>query len=193
MDALSLKLVRKKFLSHLKSNKISITKMADIVHLTDLVKSLIDEVKTLRVENKQLYEEVKSIREEIKPKRRSVSVEKVQCGAIAASSGNRCKCRAKEGKTVCEKHDKPQSSTSNVQPSTKIPKVKKVSKKTKKQIPMHNHPIGEPPSEGVTCELCERHGDIFDPGVADTEFEVVPENGLSIEERLRNMLENEDD
>jgi len=167
--------------------------MADIVHLTDLVKSLIDEVKTLRVENKQLYEEVKAIREEIKPKRRSVTTEKVQCAAIAASSGNRCKCRVKEGKTVCEKHDKPPPSTSDVQPPKKIPKVKKVTKKAKRPTPMHNHPIGEPPSEGVTCELCEAHGDIFDPGVADTEFEVVPENGLSIEERLRNMLENEDD
>ena len=44
--------------------------MSDIVHLTDLVKSLLDEVKTLRVENKQLHDEVKAIREEIKPKKR---------------------------------------------------------------------------------------------------------------------------
>lgn len=172
--------------------------MADIAHLADLVKSLIDEVKTLRVENKQLHEEVKSIREEMKPRQRTgvtrQQTVRVQCSAIAASSGNRCKCRAKEGKSVCEKHDKPQPSTSTESSSPKKnPKLKKAPKKTKKVAPMHNHPIGEPPAEGSTCQLCERHGDIFDPTIADADFEVVPENGMSIEDRLRYMLENEDD
>ena len=173
--------------------------MADIVHLTDLVKSLLEEVKTLRVENKQLHDEVKSIREEMKPKKRCSTKPppepRVQCTAIAASSGLRCKCKAKNGKTVCEKHDKPsppqQASTSSAGPSTqkKKPRVKKSAKK--KEAPVHNHPIGEPPSEGVVCQLCENHGDIFDPGAADADFEICPENGQSIEERLRIMLENE--
>jgi len=166
--------------------------MSDIVHLTDLVKSLLDEVKTLRVENKQLHDEVKAIREEIKPKKRCSTKPpdkpKVQCSAIAATSGLRCKRCALDGKTVCAMHDKP--STSNTQPAPKRkPKVKKT--KQKKPIPTHNHPIGEPPREGTVCELCESHGDIFDPGTADADFEVCPENGQSIEERLRIMLENE--
>ena len=173
--------------------------MADIAHLTDLVKSLLEEVKELRVENKQLHDEVKSIREEMKPKKRCSTKPppepRVQCTAIAASSGLRCKCKAKFGKTVCEKHDKPsppqQASTSSAGPSTqkKKPRVKKNVKK--KEAPVHNHPIGEPPSEGVVCELCENHGDIFDPSTTDADFEVCLENGQSIEERLRIMLENE--
>lgn len=166
--------------------------MADIAHLTDLVKSLIEEVKTLRVENQQLHEEVKCIRQEMKPKKRTSpkppTEPKVQCSAIAATSGNRCKRCTLEGKNVCAMHDKP--STSNPQPTTmRKPKVKKT--KQKKPVPVHNHPIGESPREGAVCELCENHGDIFDPHTADADFEVCPENGQSIEERLRIMLENE--
>ena len=102
--------------------------MSDIAHLTDLVKSLLEEVKTLRVENKQLHDEVKSIREEMKPKKRCSTKPppepKVQCSAIAATSGLRCKRCALDGKTVCAMHDKP--STSNTQPAPKRkPKVKK--------------------------------------------------------------------
>ena len=170
-------------------------------HLLDIIKSLLEEVKELRVENKQLHDEVKAIREEIKPKKRCStkppSEPRVQCTAIAASSGLRCKCKAKIGKTVCEKHDKPppppqQAYTSGAGPSTqkKKPRVKKSAKK-KKEVPVHNHPIGEPPKEGTVCQLCENHGDIFDPGTADADFEICPENGQSIEERLRIMLENE--
>ena len=173
--------------------------MADIAHLTDLVKSLIEEMKTLRVENQQLHEEVKCIREEMKPKKRSApkppTEPRVQCSAIAASSGNRCKCRAKEGKDVCEKHDKPtppqQASTSEAGPSTQKKKLRVKKDSKKKEVPVHNHPIGESPREGAVCELCENHGDIFDPHTADADFEVCPENGQSIEERLRIMLENE--
>ena len=175
--------------------------MADILYLTDLVKSLLEEVKTLRVENKQLHDEVKSIREEIKPNKRCNTkpppTPRTQCTAIAASSGLRCKCKAKIGKTVCEKHDKPpppqQASTSSAGTSTqkKKPRVKKSAKKKKKEVPVHNHPIGEPPKEGTVCQLCENHGDIFDPGTADADFEICLENGQSIEERLRIMLENE--
>lgn len=172
--------------------------MSDITHLTDLVKSLIEEVKTLRIENQQLHEEVKCIREELKTKKRvaskSIDEPKIQCSAIAASSGDRCKCRAKDGKDVCEKHDKQtlqstSTSRAGASGSKKKPRVKSDAKK--KQVPMHNHPIGETPPDGVVCELCEKHGDIFDPNVTEVDFEIIPENGLSIEERLRRMLESE--
>lgn len=168
--------------------------MADITHLTDLVKSLIEEVKTLRVENKQLHEEVKCIREEMKTKKRSTpkptTKPKVQCSATAATSGNRCKRCALDGKDVCAMHDRPTSSNTVREPKpNRKPKVKKV--KQKKLVPEHNHPIGESPIEGVVCELCENHGDIFDPDTADADFEVCEENGQSIEERLRIMLESE--
>lgn len=172
--------------------------MSDITHLTNLVKSLIEEVKSLRIENQQLHEEVKCIREDLKTKKRvttkNTDAPKIQCSAIAASSGNRCKCRAKDGKDVCEKHDRPLSqptSVSQAGPSAPKKKPRTKSDAKKKQVPMHNHPIGETPPDGVMCELCERHGDIFDPNVTEVDFEIVPENGLSIEERLRRMLENE--
>jgi hypothetical protein len=179
--------------------------MAEIVYLTDLVKTLIDEVKTLRAENVQLHEKIDLIREEMKPKKRTTQkapgVPKVRCSAIAASSGNRCKCRAKEGKDVCDKHEKQRQKQQSQQASTSSPQVTgsptpkkkpRLKKDANKKIaPIHNHPIGEPPRDGVICELCENHGDIFDPNVADPEFEILPENGQSIEERLRIMLENE--
>ena len=62
-------------------------------------------------------------------------------------------------------------------------------KKKKKEVPLHNHKPGELPTE--TCELCETHGDILDPDMPDAEFEVVPVNGQTLEERLRIMLESE--
>lgn len=189
--------------------------MAEIAYLTDLVKLLFDEVKTTKVmvvklheENVKLHEKIDLMRDEMKPKKRGSPktpvVPKVQCSAIAASSGNRCKCRAKDGKDVCEKHDKQRqkqqvqqastssSSSSNAEPSVpkKKPRVKKDA--SKKVTPVHNHPIGEPQLDGVICELCENHGDIFDPGVADVDFEILPENDQYIEERLRIMLENEE-
>jgi len=195
--------------------------MAEIAYLTDLVKLLFDEVKTcnakidlmgeemkeVRAENVKLHEKIDLMRDEMKPKKRGSPktpvVPKVQCSAIAASSGNRCKCRAKDGKDVCEKHDKQRqkqqvqqastsSSSSNAEPSVpkKKPRVKKDA--SKKVTPVHNHPIGEPQLDGVICELCENHGDIFDPGVADVDFEILPENDQYIEERLRIMLENEE-
>lgn len=173
--------------------------MAEIAYLTDLVKTLIDEVKILRADNVQLHEKIDLMRVEMRPKKRETPkvpvVPRVQCTAIAASSGNRCKCRAKEGKDVCEKHDKKRQveATTSSEPMPSVPKKKSRVKKAvvKKVVPVHNHPIGEPPGEDVVCELCENHGDIFDPDIADAEFEILPENGQSIEERLRIMLENE--
>lgn len=174
--------------------------MSELAYLTDLVKTLIDEVKTLRVENKQLHEKFDSFKDQIKPKRTGATQKKpvadrVQCKAIAASSGNRCKCRAKDGKDVCDKHDRqhaspPQTSECPPPDQKKKPRVKKPV--IKKPVPVHNHPIGEPPGDGIVCELCEQHGDIFDPDVVDADFEVIAVDGLSIEDRLRIMLENED-
>jgi len=167
--------------------------MAEIAYLTDLVKTLIDEVKTLRVENQQLHEEVKSIREEIKPRKRVAKpkepTEKCVCKTI---KGTPCKNSRLPGKDVCAKHintKEPVASTSTAPPPQKKMRTKKPV--VKKVVPVHNHPIGQPPEEGVICELCETHGDLLDPDMPDAEFEVVPENGQSLEERLRIMLENE--
>jgi len=166
--------------------------MSDIIYLTDLVKTLLDEVKTLRVENNQLREEFKVFREDMKPKRRVTKpkepVEKCSCKTI---KGTPCKNSCLDGKTVCAKHEKQiETSASGKEPLvSKKPRVKKPI--VKKIVPMHNHPIGESPRDGVMCELCETHGDILDPDMPDAEFEVVPVNGQTLEERLRIMLESE--
>jgi hypothetical protein len=68
-------------------------------------------------------------------------------------------------------------------------KKRPVLKKKKKYVPVHNHKPGETPTE--TCELCETHGDIFDPDMPDTEFEESQDNDMSIEEKLRKMLDEE--
>jgi regulator of replication initiation timing len=166
--------------------------MSDITYLTDLVKTLLDEVKTLRVENNQLREEFKTFCEETRPKRRVIKskdpIEKCSCKTI---KGTPCKNSRLEGKAVCAKHEKQmETHAPGKEPLvSKKPRVKKPI--VKKVVPMHNHPIGESPRDGLICELCETHGDILDPDMPDAEFEVVPVNGQSLEERLRIMLESE--
>jgi hypothetical protein len=63
-------------------------------------------------------------------------------------------------------------------------------KKKKKNPPTHNHAIGEAPPGGF-CKLCETHGDIFDPETPDLEFEDVAVGDKYLEERLRAMLESD--
>lgn len=173
--------------------------MAEIAYLTDLVKTLIDEVKTLRVENQQLHQKFDSLQEEIKTKRRVSSTPKVNKEKCVCKTlkGTPCKNSCLDGKTVCAKHDKPafiqqtqeQPSTSTAPPQQKKTRTKKPV--VKKVTPTHNHPVDQPPPEGTVCQLCETHGDIFDPDMPDADFEDVPVNGQSLEERLRIMLESE--
>ena len=173
--------------------------MADIAQLTELVKTLINEVKTLRDENRELHEKIDSLRDDMKTKTTRVPKTSQPCRKCTSSTqkGTPCKNNCLPGKDVCAKHEQrpvsqgpgPSTSSGESSTTTKKPRVKKPV--VKKSVPSHNHPIGQPPMEGVICELCETHGDILDPEMPDAEFEVVPVNGQSLEERLRIMLENE--
>jgi hypothetical protein len=79
----------------------------------------------------------------------------------------------------------------NNKPPVEPKKKRPILKKKKKEVPLHNHKPGELPTE--TCELCETHGDIFDPGMPDSEFEESQDDGdISIEEKLRKMLDEEE-
>jgi len=67
---------------------------------------------------------------------------------------------------------------------TKVEKPPKPPKKTKKKkmIPEHNHKPFEKPIGGY-CELCETHGDIFNPEATMGDF-----MSSSLEERLLSIM-----
>lgn len=68
--------------------------------------------------------------------------------------GNPCKEKCLEGQGFCARHD----------PANPPPERPKKSK-AKKVAPVHAHALGEEPL--VPCELCETHGDLFDPEVTE--------------------------
>lgn len=80
---------------------------------------------------------------------------KVNCTGMNMR-GNPCKRKCLEGMTYCDKHD----------PNLPVKQIKKKDKK--KQPPQHNHGIGEKPV--VPCQLCETHGDMFDPAVTNPQW-----------------------
>ena len=111
---------------------------------------------------------------------------KIECSAMTAK-GHKCTKPCVPGETYCTLHTK-----MNNKPPVEPKKKRPILKKKKKEVPLHNHKPGELPTE--TCELCETHGDIFDPGMPDSEFEESQDDGdISIEEKLRKMLDEEEE
>tara|TARA_B100001175_G_scaffold190895_1_gene161873 strand:+ start:3314 stop:4075 length:762 start_codon:yes stop_codon:yes gene_type:complete len=122
----------------------------------------------------------KKLKEPKKPK--EPKEPKIQCSAMTAK-GSKCTKPCVPGEEYCTLHMKMRNK-SPVEPKKKRPVIKK-----KKEIPMHNHKPGELPTE--MCELCETHGDIFDPDMPNNEFEESQDNDTSIEDKLRKLLEEE--
>ena len=167
-----------------------------------LLQTLVEKVTKIEEENKCLREKMDSVietntllREKIetlekpKPKKTMVPVTKepkVVCSMMTAK-GNQCTKPCIQGETCCTLHMKMRDKKSNTEQTVK---KRPVLKKKKKDVPVHNHKPGETPIE--TCELCETHGDIFDPDMPDTEFEESQDNDMSIEEKLRKMLDEEE-
>jgi len=167
-----------------------------------LLQTLVEKVTKIEEENKCLREKMDSVietntllREKIeamekpKPKKTVVPVTKepkVVCSMMTAK-GNQCTKPCIQGETCCTLHMKMRDKKSNTEQTVK---KRPVLKKKKKDVPVHNHKPGETPIE--TCELCETHGDIFDPDMPDTEFEESQDNDMSIEEKLRKMLDEEE-
>lgn len=150
-----------------------------------MLHDLADEVKTLRGE---LTQQLKKSKQSKKSKQNE---EKPRCCAVTAK-GDQCKNSAFPGTLTCKKHvnytatPRPAASTSKTKPVVKKPSLKK-----KKNIPpTHNHAVGEAPPGGF-CQLCETHGDIFDPETPDLDFEDVAVGDKYLEERLRAMLESD--
>ena len=166
-----------------------------------LLQTLVEKVTKIEEENKCLREKMDSVietnillREKIetleKPKPITKKPSKVPkepkliCSMMTAK-GNKCTKPCVPGETCCTLHVKMRDKPSPIETKKKRP----VLKKKKKDVPVHNHKPGEIPTE--TCELCETHGDIFDPDMPDTEFEESQDNDMSIEEKLRKMLDEE--
>jgi len=173
-----------------------------VLYNNKLLQTLVEKVTKIEEENKCLREKMDSVietntllREKIeamekpKPKKTVVPVTKepkLVCSMMTAK-GNQCTKPCIQGETCCTLHMKMRDKKSNTEQTVK---KRPVLKKKKKDVPVHNHKPGETPIE--TCELCETHGDIFDPDMPDTEFEESKDNDMSIEEKLRKMLDEEE-
>ena len=142
-----------------------------------------------------------------KPKvSKPVNVEpRVQCKCLT-KKGDQCKKYCIPDHDTCKQHanmevsskpvpkDEPETliptPTPTTQPVVIVKKRRKTPKPVKVKPPLHNHEPGETPTE--PCELCISHGDILDPEMPDHEYKCLDVNGLSLEERLRIVVENEE-
>ena len=105
-----------------------------------------------------ILEELRRLREELRELR--AMVEPVRCKGVTGK-GTSCRNKAGANGEYCGMH------TGVCQPVPKETKQPKKPKKPKKLQPEHPH------GEGGVCELCETHGDVWDPGLVDEEFEGV--------------------
>ena len=177
--------------SVLSNNKLLQILVEKITKLEDENKHLHEKMDLVVETNTYLREKIESL-ETLKPvskKSNKVSKEpKIECSIITAK-GNKYTKPCIQGETCCTLHMKMRDKKSNTEQPVK---KRTVLKKKKKDVPVHNHKPGETPTD--TCELCETHGDIFDPDMPDTEFEESQcEDEPSIEDKLRKMLEEECD
>jgi len=171
-----------------------------------LLQTLVEKVTKIEEENKHLREKMDSVIETnillrdkiehlenpkpITKKPSKVPKEPKLICSMMTAKGNKCTKPCVPGETCCTLHVKMRDKPPPIETKKKRP----VLKKKKRDVPVHNHKPGETPID--TCELCESHGDIFDPGMPDTEFEESQDdnnNGMTIEEKLRKMLEEEEE
>ena len=155
-----------------------------------LLQTLVEKVTKIEEENKCLREKIEHLEKPIpiqgKKKEKVPKEPKIECSAMTAK-GHKCTKPCVPGETCCTLHTK-----MNNKPPVEPKKKRPILKKKKKEVPVHNHKPGELPTE--TCELCETHGDIFDPDMPDSEFEESQDDGdISIEEKLRKMLDEEEE
>jgi len=172
-----------------------------------LLQTLVEKVTKIEEENRCLREKMDSVietntllREKIdhleKPKpitkkpSKVPKEPKIECSAMTAK-GHKCTKPCVPGETCCTLHIKMHEKQKCIPVPTEPKKKRPILKKKKKEVPLHNHKPGELPTE--TCELCETHGDIFDPDMPNSEFEESQDDGdISIEEKLRKMLDEEE-
>jgi len=173
-----------------------------------LLQTLVEKVTKIEEENKCLREKMdlvietntllrdkiehieKTVPEHGKKKTKVPKEPKIECSAMTAK-GHKCTKPCVPGETCCTLHIKMHEKQKCIPVPTEPKKKRPILKKKKKEVPLHNHKPGELPTE--TCELCETHGDIFDPDMPNSEFEESQDDGdISIEEKLRKMLDEEE-
>jgi len=172
-----------------------------------LLQTLVEKVTKIEEENKCLREKMDSVietntllRDKIehmeKPKpiaKKSSKVPKepkIECSAMTAK-GHKCTKPCTPGEKYCTLHIKMHEKQKCLPVPTEPKKKRPILKKKKKEVPVHNHKPGELPTE--TCELCETHGDIFDPDMPDSDLRISDDGDISIEEKLRKMLDEEEE
>lgn len=183
--------------SVLSNNKLLQTLVEKVTKIEEENKCLREKMDSVIETNTLLREKIEKIEnmEKVVPeqgnKKTKVPKEpKVECSEITAK-GNKCTKPCIPGETCCTLHMKMRERRACLPVPTEPKKKRPILKKKKKEVPVHNHKPGELPTE--TCELCETHGDIFDPDMPDSEFEESQDDGdISIEEKLRKMLDEEE-
>ena len=168
-----------------------------------------DQLDIIRVSTIATENMVMDIHRVKKPKvSKPVNVEpRVRCKCLT-KKGDQCKKYCIPDHDTCKQHanmevsskpvpkDEPETPiptptpTPTTQPVVIVKKRRKTPKPVKVKPPLHNHEPGETPTE--PCELCISHGDILDPEMPDHEYKCLDVNGLSLEERLRIVVENEE-
>lgn len=180
--------------SVLSNNKLLQTLVEKVTKIEEENKCLREKMDSVIETNTRLREKIevleKPVPEHPKKKTKVPKEPKVGCSEMTAK-GNKCTKPCIPGETCCTLHMKMRERRACLPVPTEPKKKRPILKKKKKEVPVHNHKPGELPTE--TCELCETHGDIFDPGMPDSEFEESQDDGdISIEEKLRKMLDEEE-
>ena len=180
--------------SVLSNNKLLQTLVEKVTKIEEENKCLREKMDSVIETNTRLREKIevleKPVPEHPKKKTKVPKEPKVGCSEMTAK-GNKCTKPCIPGETCCTLHMKMRERRACLPVPTEPKKKRPILKKKKKEVPVHNHKPGELPTE--TCELCEAHGDIFDPDMPDSEFEESQDDGdISIEEKLRKMLDEEE-
>lgn len=162
--------------------------------------SLHEKIDSLMGMNKVLVEEIESLKKPKVKKPKPDLVERVRCKCLT-KKGEQCRKFCIEGHDTCKQHAKIQTEsttkndslsddTDKSPPDKPDGRKRKVPVKRKVAPPVHNHKPGETPDE--PCELCNSHGDVFDTEMPDEEFSGVSVDGITLEERLRRAIEEEE-
>ena len=106
------------------------------------------------------------------------------CGGKTAK-GDPCRFKVKcDG--LCGIHIRQRDQPAGGKKTTEGSTVPKVPKKVRKEVPTHTHPPAETDPQ---CVLCEDQGNVVVPELTNADFEAVEEEGSSIQDRLRAILD----
>tara|TARA_B100001175_G_C19474914_1_gene623781 strand:- start:798 stop:1523 length:726 start_codon:yes stop_codon:yes gene_type:complete len=195
------------------TNKVISSNNDKMTSMSLIIEQLTEKVEILTESNKILTDKIESMSSKPKPK----NIEpRVQC-TFMTKKGNQCKKYCIEGCNTCKQHAnmsnekasidtdtvcppciEPQSSQNTetntsddkVIPKPIVRKKRPIVKKKKDPPPKHNHAPGEIPKD--PCSLCISHGDVLDPDMPDAKFKGAPIAEMSLEERLRLAIEEDE-